>query len=127
LGFPQTLDAGSQVASIENTTILSTNMTWTQRLGFVRQRAFAHTNQQFGNSDFGISLFDSINCLASSSNNDDQTNLGNSLGIGAASNFANAGFFQNQMGRSTNPSVGASPPFALVRFSVGSQPDQHRE
>jgi hypothetical protein len=102
LGFPQTLDAGSQVASIENTTVLSTNMTWTQRLGFVRQRAFAHTSQQFGNSDFGISLFGLNQLPGIFINNDDQTNLGNSLSIGAASNFANAGYFQNQWEGSTN-------------------------
>jgi len=102
LGFPQRLDAGSQVASIQNTTILSTNMTWTQRLGFVRQRAFAHTDQQFGNGDFGISLF-GINQLAGITiNNNDQTNIGNSLSLGAASNFANAGYFQNQWEGSTS-------------------------
>src|SRR5258708_7479191 len=102
LGFPQQLDAGSQVASIQNTTILSSNMTWTQRLGFVRQRAFAHTTQQFGNSDFGISLFGLNQLPGIFINNDDQTNIGNSLGLGAASNFANAGFFQNQWEGSTN-------------------------
>jgi len=31
LGFPQTLSAGSQVFSLENTRILGPNMTWTQR------------------------------------------------------------------------------------------------
>jgi len=102
LGFPQRLDAGSQVASIQNTTILSTNMTWTQRLGFVRQRAFAHTDQLFGNSDFGISLFGLNQLPGISINNDDQTNLGNSLSLGAASNFAKAGYFQNQLEGSTN-------------------------
>ena len=94
LGFPQTLNAGSQVVSIENTTILSPSMTWVQRVGFVRLRAFAHTDQQFSNSDFGISLFGNSRLPGITINNDD-LNLGNSLGIGAASNFANAGMFQN--------------------------------
>jgi hypothetical protein len=100
LGFPQTLSAGSQVLSIENTRILSPNMTWTQRFGFVRQVAFANTQQQFGNSDFGISLFGS-NLLPGININNDDANLGNSLGIGAASNFANAGLFQNEFEPST--------------------------
>jgi hypothetical protein len=102
LGFPQTLRAGSQVASIENTRILSPNMTWTQRFGFVRQVAFANTQQQFGNSDFGISLFGSNRLPGININNDDATNIGNPLGIGAASNFANAGLFQNEFEPSTN-------------------------
>jgi Carboxypeptidase regulatory-like domain/TonB dependent receptor-like, beta-barrel len=102
LGFPQTMDAGSQVTSIENTTILSSNMTWTQRFGFVRERAFANTAQQFSNSDFGINLFGNNRLPGITINNDDNTNLGNTLGIGAASNFANAGLFQNQFEGSTN-------------------------
>ena len=95
LGFPQTLSAGSQVTSIENTRILASNMTWTQRFGFVRQVAFATTQQQFGNSDFGISLFGNNRLPGITINNND-ANLGNPLGIGAASNFANAGLFQNE-------------------------------
>jgi hypothetical protein len=102
LGFPQTLKAGSQVFSLENTRIISPNMTWTQRFGFVRQLAFANTQQQFGNSDFGISLFGSNTLPGININNDDVTNIGNSLGIGAASNFANAGLFQNSFEPSTN-------------------------
>jgi Carboxypeptidase regulatory-like domain/TonB dependent receptor len=101
LGFPQTLRAGSQVASIENTRIVSPNMTWTQRFGFVRQVAFANTQQQFGNKDFGISLFGSNHLPGININNND-LNLGNPLGIGSASNFANAGLFQNQFEPSTN-------------------------
>lgn len=102
LGFPQTLNAGSQVVSIQNTTVLSTNMTWSQRLGFVRQRAFAHTDQQFKNSDFGISVFGLEQLPGIFINNSDTTNLGNSLGIGAASNFANAGYFQNEWEAATS-------------------------
>ena len=100
LGFPQTLSAGSQVFSIENTRTLSPNMTWTQRFGFVRQVAFASTQQQFGNSDFGINLFGSNRLPGINISNND-ANLGNSLGIGAASNFANAGLFQNEFEPST--------------------------
>jgi Carboxypeptidase regulatory-like domain/TonB dependent receptor len=101
LGFPQTLSAGSQVFSLENTRILSPNATWTQRFGFIREHAFANTQQQFGNSDFGISLFGNNRLPGININVDDQ-NLGNPLGIGAASNFANAGLFQNQFEGSTN-------------------------
>jgi TonB dependent receptor len=101
LGFPQTMKAGSQVLSIENTTVLSPRMTWTQRFGFVRLLAFANTQQQFTNSDFGISLFGS-NRLPGININSDDSNLGSQLVLGAASNFANAGMFQNEFEGSTN-------------------------
>jgi Carboxypeptidase regulatory-like domain/TonB dependent receptor len=109
LGFPQTLNAGSQVTSIENTTILSPFLTWVQRLGFIRQRAYATTDQQFGNSDFGISLF-GLNRLPGITINNDDANLGNPLGIGASSNFANAGMFQNTFEGATT-----------ISWSVGRQ------
>ena len=101
LGFPQTLNAGSQVFSLDNTTVLSANATWTQRFGFIREHAFANTQQQFANSDFGINLF-GLNRLPGININVNDQNLGNPLGIGAASNFANAGMFQNQFEGSTN-------------------------
>ena len=101
LGFPQTLNAGAHVASIENIRMLSPNMTWTQRFGFIREVVFANTQQEFSNSQFGISLFGNQRFPGITINNDDQ-NLGNSLGIGAASNFANAGLFQNQFEPSTS-------------------------
>jgi hypothetical protein len=101
LGFPQTMRAGSQVLSIENTTVLSPRMTWTQRFGFVRLVAFANTQQQFNNSDFGISLFGS-NRLPGININVNDNNIGNPLLLGAASNFSNAGMFQNEFEGSTN-------------------------
>lgn len=45
LGFPQSLRAGSQVFSLDNTTSLTSNTTWEQRIGFVRQLANATTAQ----------------------------------------------------------------------------------
>jgi hypothetical protein len=36
-GFAQQLQAGSQVASIGNTNILTPNLTWEQRIGYVRR------------------------------------------------------------------------------------------
>ncbi len=59
LGFPQQLSAGSQVGSINNTVILTPNLTWEQRIGFTRLRAFAATSQAFTPSQFGINLLGS--------------------------------------------------------------------
>ncbi len=45
-GFPQSLQAGSQVFSLDNTTSLTPNATWEQRIGFIREIANASTTQQ---------------------------------------------------------------------------------
>ena len=99
LGFPQHLRAGSQVFSLNNTTNLTTNTVWEQRLGFTRQIAFAETGQPFGPSQVGISLpgtsFPGITI-------DNVDNNFDSFNIGTTSNFANAGSFQNQYEAGTN-------------------------
>ena len=93
LGFPQHLQAGSQVFSLNNTVNLSSNTVWEQRLGFTRMTAFAKTGQPFGPSQVGINLphprFPGIAI-------DDADGAGDPFNIGTTSNFANAGEFQNQ-------------------------------
>ena len=93
LGFPQTMRAGSQVFSLDNTTSLTPNLTWEQKFGFVRERADSVQNQfvtpaTFGVNLLGKSLFPSINI-----HNAD--GLFDPTSIGPASNFANTGMFQN--------------------------------
>jgi hypothetical protein len=103
LGFPQTLNAGSQVFSLDNTTVLSQNLTWEQRFGFIREVVNARLGQALTPSDVGITLpgdaagnFPGITIT----NADDFTF--NKLFIGASSNFANAGVIQNQFEGATN-------------------------
>ena len=106
-GFPQTLQAGSQVFSLDNTTVVSPNSTWEQRFGFIRQIASATTSQAFTPSSIGLTLpggelFPGINIEnadAGESLGGGQTvpiHEGNELKIGPSTNFANAGVFQNQ-------------------------------
>ncbi len=94
-GFPQTLFAGAQAVSIDNSRILSPNLTWDLHAGFTRQRAFAgdtpqYTAQDFGINMFGLTKFPGINIAFS------DPNVGGALSIGPASNFSNAGVYQNQ-------------------------------
>jgi hypothetical protein len=106
-GFPETLQAGSQVLSVDNTTVLTTNTTWEQRIGFIRQVANASTSQPFAPSAVGLtlpsgSLFPGINV----ENADAGTPVtggstvpslsGNEMKVGPSTNFANAGIFQNE-------------------------------
>ena len=44
LGFPQTMHAGSQLYSLDNTTIFTPNATWENRYGFIREVANATTS-----------------------------------------------------------------------------------
>jgi Carboxypeptidase regulatory-like domain/TonB dependent receptor-like, beta-barrel len=106
-GFPQTLQAGSQVFSLDNTTIVSPNATWEQRFGFIRQIASASTSQAFTPSSIGITLpngnlfpgFQIFNADAGAPLSTGGTvyyHSGNTLDVGPSTNFANAGVFQNQ-------------------------------
>jgi hypothetical protein len=107
LGFPQTLHAGSQVFSLDNTLSLTPNTTWEQRIGFIRQFANASTSQQLTPSDVNIDLLGSKFFPGFSITNAGSGNT-NGLRIGPANNFANAGVFQNhfQAGTNYNWSVG---------------------
>jgi len=103
LGFPQTLHAGSQTFSLENTKTLSPSLTWEQRFGFIREMGNASTAQGLTTSAAGISLpgaagnnFPGITI----ENADDFTF--DKLYIGPSSNFANAGVAQNEFEGSTN-------------------------
>jgi hypothetical protein len=95
LGFPQQLQSSSQVASIDNTVILSPSLTWQQRAGFTRMVAYAHTGQELTPQQFGINLLGSTQFpgISIQTSNED---LGNSFSFGPSSSFANAGMYQNQ-------------------------------
>jgi len=106
-GFPESLQAGSQVFSLDNTTVLTPNTTWEQRFGFIREIANATTGQPFGPGAVSLTLpsgdlfpgFNIGNADAGAFNSDGSTVpafSGNSMSIGPSTNFANAGIFQNQ-------------------------------
>jgi len=95
LGFSQQLQAGSDVFSLNNSWILSPNLTWTQTLGFTRLRAYAATNQGFTPSQMDISLLGSATFPQIDISNADPT-LGNGLEFGPSTSFGDAGMFQNQ-------------------------------
>ena len=95
LGFPQQLSAGSQVASVNNTVILAPNLTWEQRAGFTRLRAYAQTSQAFKPADFGINLLGSTTFPQINIGTSDPT-IDSGLEFGPSSSFGDAGMFQNQ-------------------------------
>lgn len=105
-GFTQTMHAGSQMFSLDNTTVLSPNATWENRYGFIREIANATTSQSLTPADVGLNLptnfFPGISITfadvgaALSTGGVITPGNGNSMSIGPSTNFANAGIFQNQ-------------------------------
>jgi hypothetical protein len=95
LGFAQQLSAGSDVASITNTAIMSPNMTWEQHAGFTRLRAYAQTGQDFNPSSVGMNLLGSTTFPQLNIDTADPT-VQNGLEFGPSTSFGNAGMFQNQ-------------------------------
>ena len=103
LGFPQTMQAGSQTVSLSNTTALTPNLTWNQRFGFVRERAYSSTQQFLTASSIGMNLpglsqFPTISIR----NADNNPNSLDSLSLGPSNNFADAGIFQNNFEFASN-------------------------
>lgn len=107
LGFPQTMHAGSQLFSLDNTTIFTPNSTWENRYGFVRELANATTAQSLKPSDVGLNLLGSSFFPGITISNADvgaalasggtiSPGNGNMMSIGPSTNFANAGIVQNE-------------------------------
>lgn len=51
-GFPQRLDAGSQVISLSHTQIVKSNLSVTETFGFIREKAFTTIDQPFTPAQF---------------------------------------------------------------------------
>jgi hypothetical protein len=101
LGFTQTKESGSQVASLTNTTTLTPTLTWIQNLGFSRMRNFTNVDQPLtpaavGINLFGLTRFPAIICFTC------DNNIRRGVTFGPNGNFANTGFAQNQLGATTN-------------------------
>jgi Carboxypeptidase regulatory-like domain len=97
LGFAQQLAAGSDVISLTNTILLSPNLTWEQKFGFTRLRAYAQTQQGFTPNEMNISLLGAATFpqLEIAHASPDPL-LGSGLEFGPSTSFGDAGMYQNQ-------------------------------
>ena len=93
LGFPQTMHAGSQAISLGDTTSVTPNITWEQRIGFIRETAYSAQSQFLKPSSIGMDLLGKT--LFPSINIHNADNLFDGTFIGPSSSFANTGMFQN--------------------------------
>jgi hypothetical protein len=96
LGFPQQLSSGSQVISLNNTVILTPSLTWQQRAGFTRMRAYSTTSQAYTPSQFGINLPGGSTAFPQIEISEADPTLFSELQFGPSTSFGNAGMFQNQ-------------------------------
>jgi Carboxypeptidase regulatory-like domain len=113
-GFPQHLDAGSQVSSITNTQSISPNFSIAEVFGFIREKIYSTLSQPFtpqatGINAFGSTVFPGITIVDdlgnfAAQNTGDVFNAGLNIGSTAASQGAFTGIFQNRW----MPSVDAS-------------------
>jgi len=95
LGFPQQLNAASQVVSLENTTVLAPNLTLLEHFGFTRMLAYSTQQQAFTPSQVGINLLGVTTFPQIEISNFDTT-LANKIEFGQSTSFGNAGMYQNQ-------------------------------
>ena len=95
LGFPQQLSSEGQVATLNNTVVLTPTLTWEQRVGFNRMKAYSASSQAYTPSQFGINLLGSTTFPQFEISASDPT-LDNTLGFGPSVSFSNAGMVQNQ-------------------------------
>jgi len=105
-GFPQNLDAGSQVASITNTQSFSSSLSVNEVFGFDREKIYSTIGQPFTPGSIGINAFGSnvfpgitiVDDLGNFSPNNPNGvfNAGINIGSTAASQSAFTGVFQNR-------------------------------
>jgi hypothetical protein len=111
-GFPQHLDAGSQVASVTNTQSIRPNFNISEVFGFIREKVYSTIAQPFSPQSVGINNFGSnvfpgitiVDDLGNSSplNSNYVFNAGTTIGSTAASQGAFTGIFQNRWMPSAN-------------------------
>jgi Carboxypeptidase regulatory-like domain len=111
-GFPQHLDAGSQVASITNTQVITPNLSVAEVFGFIREKVYSTIGQPFspqqaGINTFGSNVFPGITIVDdlgnfSPNNTNFVFNAGTTIGSTAASQGAFTGIFQNRWMPSVN-------------------------
>jgi hypothetical protein len=111
-GFPQHLDAGSQVASVTNTQSIRPNFSVAEVFGFIREKVYSTIGQPFtpqavGINAFGSSVFPGMTIVddlgnSSPANTNFVFNAGTNIGSTAASQGAFTGIFQNRWMPSAN-------------------------
>lgn len=102
-GFPEYEDNGAQVASLANSINLGSNVSWTQLLGFSRQKAYSNFEPQLTASDVGITMptgnaFPGLELADFAQNNSEST----TTYVGPHTAFVDSGYFENRIAPSSD-------------------------
>jgi hypothetical protein len=121
-GFPQQLDAGSQVVSLSHTQVVKSNLSVSETFGFIREKAYSTVSQPFttgqfatacetltGQSaaactinNFGLPVFPGISMVYAGTTIVPSYAYSSNIGAGAESPGAFTGAFQNRFNPSAN-------------------------
>jgi len=100
-GFAQHLDSGAHVASLTNAIAVSPHFSWTQVVGFAREKAYSSDDQALTPSQAGINLF-GFNQFPGINIRNSYGSPSKSLNIGNTSTFNRTGVFQNRISPATD-------------------------
>ncbi len=102
-GFTQHLDAGSQVASINNTYLIKPNLSTQETFGFIREKLWSDNTQiispqQAGINEFGSTYFPGVSIVDTLGSSNPSGNSPPSLNLGGNANAQSSltGMFQNR-------------------------------
>jgi len=95
IGFGSTMSSAAQTITLSNTFIASPTLTLSQKVGFVRSKAYKYTAQPDSPLDIGINIFNSTVFPGIKITTDDNS-IRKGLTIGSTFSGANAGSVQNQ-------------------------------
>ena len=106
-GFPEHVDSGSHVFSVNNTTLVRPNLSVTGVIGFAREKAYGYNDQLFTAQDAGINAFGSTYfpgiSIIDDFGNSSPNNTGGlynqmmNIGPGAETQGPFTGVFQNRL------------------------------
>ena len=102
-GFPEVEDSGAHVFALQNTITLGSRISWSQLLGFSRQKVYTYFAPQVGNVGIGLPSQGSPESgLPGLSLGKFAYSSGGTLTTGPESAFVDAGYFQNRLNPQTN-------------------------
>jgi hypothetical protein len=119
-GFPEVLQAGGEVAALDDAWTLKPNLTLDLHAGFIREKAFATMGQPDGltPADLGINLFGITTFPGLYLYRPNSAVSTNNLIIGPNSNFANAGIYQNRFQGGTTVNWAAGRHLIVAGFDL---------
>lgn len=104
-GFPVTSDTGAQVATLNNSLNLGSHISWTQELGYARQKVYSHNSEALSASDIGMTLpsgndFPGLELVDFAQNNSESNT--SYLGPYTSGHFFDDGYFENRISPSSD-------------------------